>query len=69
MEIKNDYYVLYCTEDKTYSSSSSGIWTKDILKATKYKDIDRIREVISNYNETIKIMKISMTVQGVIFTQ
>ena len=58
-------YVLYCTEDKTYLSDMS-FWDEDVIKATKYKDLKRAREVKTHYDDTVKIMKISIAVHGTI---
>lgn len=61
-------YVLYCTEDKTYLSSMS-FWNDDIMQAVKYKDINRAKEAKSHYDKTVKIMKISLAINGVILSQ
>lgn len=61
-------YVLYCTEDKTYLSPM-GFWNDDVLQAVRYTNINRIKEAKSHYDETIKIMKISIGIDGTILSQ
>lgn len=65
MEKSIKCYVLYCTEDKTFLSSMS-FWTDDVLQAVKYKDIKRAIEAQSHYDNTIKIMELSITIHGII---
>lgn len=60
-----DCYVIYCTEDKTYLSHT-GFWNEDIMKAIRYKDINRAKEAKTHYDKTVKIMKVSITINGVI---
>lgn len=61
-------YVLYCTEDKTYLSPM-GFWNDNVLQAVKYKDINRAKEVKFHYDKTIKIMELSIGINGVILSQ
>lgn len=58
-------YVLYCTEDKTYLSSMN-FWNEDVLQAIKYKDINRAKEAKSRYDKTIKIMQLSIVINGLV---
>ncbi|WP_125461020.1 hypothetical protein [Clostridium taeniosporum] len=60
-------YVLYCIEDKTYLSSMS-FWNDNVLQAVKYKDINRAKEAQSHYDKTVKIMELSITINGVILS-
>lgn len=61
-------YVIYCTEDKTYLSHTS-FWSDDIMQAIRYKDINRAKEAKTHYDKTVKIMKLSIAINGVILSQ
>jgi hypothetical protein len=61
-------YVLYCTEDKTFLSPM-GFWNEDILQAVRYKDLNRVKEAKSHYDNSIKIMEVSISINGIILSQ
>lgn len=61
-------YVIYCTDDKTYLSYTN-FWSDDIMHAIKYKNINRAKEAKSHYDKTVKIMKLSIAINGVILSQ
>ena len=61
-------YVIYCTEDKTYLSPMN-FWCDNVLQAVRYKDINRAKEVKSHYDETVKIMRVSIIINGIILNK
>lgn len=62
------FYVLYCTDDRTYLSYES-FWDNDVLKARKYKTIIDAKAALIHFDETIKIMEVSLNVSGIILSQ
>lgn len=61
-------YVLYCTDDKTFLSPM-GFWNEDVLQAVRYKDLNRVKEAKTHYDNSIKIMEVSMGINGTILSQ
>lgn len=68
MKTNMEFYVLYCNEDKTYLSYNTNFWVNDVLKAIKYSDINKAKEVKSHYDKTIQISKVSIDINENILT-
>lgn len=58
-----EYYVLYCTKDKTYLGLNN-IWINNVIQAVKYQDLSLAQYNQSKYDESIKIMQITIKVEG-----
>lgn len=46
-----------------------GFWNEDVLQTVRYKDLNRVKEAKTHYDNSIKIMEISISINGIILSQ
>ena len=46
-----------------------GFWNEDVLQTVRYKDLNRVKEAKTHYDNSNRIMEISISINGIILSQ